>query len=841
MPARIKASATFHCNCFICLEEGPCNSSGVALGRDLPLSSHIAHQIRIREETTLATANQTALLEDISSSIFTTTAIGNDSPLDSHHSRLWSSREERQNLVRPIETSMDSPIDAILHGIGRLTLQSDTNASLPSTTIVDQPPSSNQEHKIHLSSRNTVTPADQASKKENNQRTKKAHLCLDKIEGRIRACSIRLDVPRMSQSDVVSLQEEVGRLRLSLANVRRDVHSVNVRRINITASLNGIFTHLEGLRKKDPINIVSALKYNSGVYFSVLIRTPLPMMHSLIPIDDHFRAPINGNDPIAQITMFIIVVCNVILGASRRMTNLILSLLSILLRNSFSSSEHLSDWQNDVLEQLPRTTESILKKFPLDCKTTIYAVCPACHCTYPPTFSPGSSTPIYPEQCSNIPSPESACTEKLLELAADGSQSPLKTFEYHSFHDYLATLLSRYDLEDVMDNACDNLMASIDLGEDTPTFISDIFDAQFIRTFRGPDGKHFVQRPGKEGRYLFVLNVDFFAAERQTIRGPSASCGLISAACLNLPLFIRYLPQNMYVAGIVPGPSEPKETQLNHYMRPVVDDFQVSWEHGVEYSRTAKYPDGRLTRSAIAVSVNDLPAARKVNQSIGHTSHKFCTRCHCQHRSKLDRTDVKHDDWLPKKVADLRRDAEAWRSAPTTSAQKKLLDETGMRWTELWRLPYWDPTCMLGVDSMHCLLEGVAQQHFREILRLTDVEAKETGPKEAAFEFDFSLPEEGWTGNSKGKTSTTNDRKHISDIHRILLAPLEDDAGDDIPDLDIAFQRLKNRLYSKSRTALNFVVSTNLSLKPSPQSGLEVQEVYSKKDCVEMLVDWVSF
>ena len=96
-------------------------------------------------------------------------------------------------------------------------------------------------------------------------------------------------------------------------------------------------------------------------------------------------------------------------------------------------------------------------------------------------------------------------------------------------------------------------------------------------------------------RYLFVFNFDFFSAEVQTIRGPSASCGIISAACLNLPLSIRYKPENMYITCIIPGLAEPHGTALNHYIQLVVDDLLTSWTHGVRYSCTANHPHGRMT------------------------------------------------------------------------------------------------------------------------------------------------------------------------------------------------------------------------------------------------------
>ncbi|KAF8187438.1 hypothetical protein BJ912DRAFT_926685 [Pholiota molesta] len=723
MPARTSNSLTFHCNCFICNAEGPCDSNGSPLGRDLPLSMRSVHQDRI-QAATLA-SSEAAGLEEISSSIFSSAVIGGEYSLRSEPSRLWTSRESH-HAPYPPSAPDDPPFDNIIHGLERLQLDStNTNPPLHSPAVAD--PSSPLDAVAKPAG---MPPINQNLKQERSQRTAKAHMSLDKIDSCIKACSTRIATAELSADDILHLQDEVGRLQLSLENVRRNVHSVNVRRLATLASLNGIARILEDLQKQHPINANVALKFNS---------------------DHHFNAPINDNDPVAQTTMFIVILCTVISGIGRRMGNLLLSLLMILLRSSFSPSGKFDDWQNDVLKQLPRTTETVMNKFPLGAKTTIYAVCPACNCTYPPIFSPGSKTPVYPEQCNNIPFPNEPCNEVLLEMATDGRRLPIKTFEYHSFHDYLATLLSRRDLEDIMDKACDDLTSSIKEGKGAPNFVSDIFEASFIREFRGPDNKHFVQRPGKEGRYLFVLNVDFFIAEGQT------------------------------------------------------------------------HPLGRSTRSAIAVSVNDLPASRKVNQSVGHTSHKLCTRCSCYHRQKLDRTDIAHADWNPKKVADLRRDAEAWRSAPSSQAQKKLLDETGLRWTELWRLPYWDPTCMLGVDSMHCLLEGLAQQHFHEILRLTDADAKEPGPKQA-FDFTFTLPNDDW-GND-------NDRKHVADIHRILLAPLKGDGDSE----DVMFQKLAQRLFTKNRASLNFVTSINLNLKPMP--NVQALGLYSKRECVDVLVAW---
>ncbi|KAG2746883.1 hypothetical protein P692DRAFT_20699316, partial [Suillus brevipes Sb2] len=79
-----------------------------------------------------------------------------------------------------------------------------------------------------------------------------------------------------------------------------------------------------------------------------------------------------------------------------------------------------------------------------------------------------------------------------------------------------------------------------------------------------PDS-HFVDG-GEEGCYAFALHKDFFNPEGLNIRGASTSCGIISMACLNLPVDIRYKPENMYLVGIIPGPKQLSLENLNHYI-----------------------------------------------------------------------------------------------------------------------------------------------------------------------------------------------------------------------------------------------------------------------------------
>jgi hypothetical protein len=462
--------------------------------------------------------------------------------------------------------------------------------------------------------------------------------------------------------------------------------------------------------------------------------------------------------------------CSVIAGVSQRVGNFILGVISIIIRLAFKSNGVLP-----TIDTIPKNIVTALADFDLDGHVTVYAVCPECHCTYKPAAHGDAE---YPLKCSNQPRPGSGtCNADLLEGPVNGAYKPVKTFIYHEFNDYLASLLARSDIEQLMDDRCDELRDTVNgmdmdstgcMPDSAPDSVKDIFEADFLKTFRGPSGsKLFVDRAGTEGRYAFSLNVDFFHPEKMHVRGAKTSVGLISMACLNLPLDIRYKPENMYLAGVIPGPQEPHLTELNHYLRPLIEDLKVSWTRGHRFSRTALHSTGRTVRAAIIACVADLPAARKVSQMSSARSHFYCSICLCYHLSTLRRTD--YGDWNRRDPAELRRRAEEWRNASSLADQEKIFAEHGVRWSVMWDLPYWDPTRQLAVDSMHCLLEGIAHHHIRKVLCLTTEPAARAGIPAFSHAFKTYQPEDG-------AQPVLNDReiKQVIQIHKLLVAPCKD-------------------------------------------------------------------
>ncbi|KZP07470.1 hypothetical protein FIBSPDRAFT_665001, partial [Athelia psychrophila] len=145
-----------------------------------------------------------------------------------------------------------------------------------------------------------------------------------------------------------------------------------------------------------------------------------------------------------------------------------------------------------------------------------------------------------------------------------------------------------------------------------------------------------------------------------------------------------------------------------------VTQLERSYMKGVRYSRTYNHPEGRQTRSAIAVLVNDLPGGKKVAQMAGHSSKShFCSLC-TLHKDCI--SEINPERWVPRNSDALQHVAYAWRDATSKAERDTIFAKFGVRWSELWRLPYYDPIRMLIIDGMHNLFEGLVQFHCRYLL-----------------------------------------------------------------------------------------------------------------------------
>jgi hypothetical protein len=409
-----------------------------------------------------------------------------------------------------------------------------------------------------------------------------------------------------------------------------------------------------------------------------------------------------------------------------------------------------------ILDQIPDNIRASLKKFNLEGTVITYAVCPECNKTFAPSFKLSSSVPAYPNFCDGREASDSTICETSLTRAtilSDGSirTVPIKKFAYHSFADFIANLLSRADTERACEDALNDVLpVSSDKPTNCPNVMKNIFDGSFIREFKGPDNKSLFAYQDGETRLLFALFVDFFNVNMVLHRGATTTNGIIAMACLNIPIEHRYLPQNMYIAGIIPGPEEPSLTEINHFLEPLIDELVEFWEPGIIFSRTALH-ENRVVCCAIACVVCDLPAARKVAAFSGVTGNHFCTVCSCRGKVSLQRCDIEHAIWLPKTPDIQRKHAEDWRDG-TLKTQTSLFQDNGLRYSILWKLRYWDPAQQLVVDPMHCLLENLASHHFRDYLRLVNSALNEPEAPCPAFSHNFLPFRADWTRPTEANT-----------------------------------------------------------------------------------------
>jgi hypothetical protein len=558
--------------------------------------------------------------------------------------------------------------------------------------------------------------------------------------------------------------------------------------------------------------------------------------------------------------MFVGVVCTVLGGLSQAWGGVILGFVATIIRTAFQFCNYEGPSAEYLCSQIPATIATAMARFPLNSHTVTYAVCPSCHSTYKPEKH--SSGSPYPMNCTYMFHPGSpVCGSQLCEMSDNGRITPIKKFVYHDFHDYLAGLLARPDYEKEMDSICDDTAAKVresndmDTDDTDPILATNPFDGTFIQNFWGPSGKTlFIERPGSEGRFLFSLNVDFFNPDTLKEHGSSQSCGVISMACLNLPLEIRHNTENIYVAGIIPGLQEPSLSEINHYLRPLLDDMLLSWERGVKLSWTALHQAGQTTRSALAIAVCDLPAARRTSGMASQSSFHYCSVCECCHSATLGRHDP--ENWTPRDPGKLRQQAEEWKNAPTEAAQQKLFKKHGMRWSELWRLPYWDPTKQLVVDAMHCLLENLAHSHVRDVPAFTRAAAsKKTNI--TAFSHQFreyydQLPVK-LKEHEKGQTSSIHslltmpisdlaESSTVADDATMTEPTVHDEASAGSVDEDpraipsLTMDELKRKLMLKNRSPLLFVCFHELPDIPLPEAG----KLPAKAGLVHRLLEWVS-
>lgn len=533
-------------------------------------------------------------------------------------------------------------------------------------------------------------------------------------------------------------------------------------------------------------------------------------------------------------------VCHLIFGLSTEPCDFIIKVATMIVKMALSTispkrTDTVDEYdatQRALLDQLPTSLYTALDRLRITGQTTMFAACPTCNYTHEPIYDRISATFQYPTRCTNRivgSDGDQLCDAELLKTL-DGRASPIKPFVTASFRDYLARCLADPEVERLCKQACRDAMNNL---HSPPGDSKNIFDSAFMKSFKGPTpGKLFIDG-GNKIRLAFAMHVDFFHPNGTRKRGNHDSVGIISLANLNLPETIRYLPENIYLAGVIPGPREPELDQLGHFIRPIIAELKTGWDRGFHISQTADAPkDGEDVEVAVVLSINDLPAARKVSGLAGTRSRFYCSVCDCSDRKSMYNTDFA--TWKRRDVLEMRRIAEMWRDARTTKTRHELFEDHGIRWSELWNLPYWDPTQMLVIDSMHCILEGIVHYHCRRVLCIDAEAAKAKKTPPPAFVFPRN-PHHTALIEQHGLKDA--DVKAVTKMEKVLTLPFN--AGDNTFDEPHLIKRLCDFNLNQLKFTHSALGLTTTHGPVAPSNEI-VAPPKRKMDFAKSLVRWVS-
>ncbi|MBW0510022.1 hypothetical protein O181_049737 [Austropuccinia psidii MF-1] len=358
-----------------------------------------------------------------------------------------------------------------------------------------------------------------------------------------------------------------------------------------------------------------------------------------------------------------------------------------------------SEMQGYMKSQIPHDIRTVMKTLNINPKILKTVFCPNCYSSY--------SVDKVPMVCTFHPLHKNQkCGRNLLSSTYKLCPN-VNIFANSSLIDWLEEFLKRQGIEDLLDTHLEE--------NSPPSIMRSIWDSPRWKEYKDTNGFQFTSN---SGNLVFSLSVDWFNPHEKTTRR-SISLGVITMLCMNLPIQFRNLQENIYVAGIIPGPNEPKLELLNEILKPLVEDLLRLWD-GHFFHQTYREPfKGRLIKALVGVIVCDLPAARKLLGMAGHSSkNHFCSLCYASRET----CNLASLQAIPHRSGSLlRRKAYQWKNAKTVKEKERIFSKYGVRYTILLELPYVDLTKIIVIEPMHNICLGLLKHHGLNLLGLNKV------------------------------------------------------------------------------------------------------------------------
>ncbi|GBC00353.1 hypothetical protein RclHR1_38220001 [Rhizophagus clarus] len=211
----------------------------------------------------------------------------------------------------------------------------------------------------------------------------------------------------------------------------------------------------------------------------------------------------------------------------------------------------------------------------------------------------------------------------------------------------------------------------------------DIYNGRVWKSFTDDDGALFFTKEFADTHIRLMLNMDWF----QPFVNSQYSVGVIYAIFCNLPRNERFKPHNILTLA------------LNHL-----------WNG--YFIKTNEHNNGQFVCSAIIGCSSDIPAFQKLCDFIS-----ACIACYRYYKSANFINNQPNfggfadlDDWFVERdINEIREKASEWKQCATEEARRAHVSEHHVRWSEIYRLLYFNPVCFCMVDPMHCLFLSVAK------------------------------------------------------------------------------------------------------------------------------------
>jgi hypothetical protein len=369
-------------------------------------------------------------------------------------------------------------------------------------------------------------------------------------------------------------------------------------------------------------------------------------------------------------------------------------------------------------KEFPPTAYMARKLLDIKKKSKTFAVCTDCNKLYNPAEiipKPGDNNANSGFKCTHVEFPNHTtkkyrkqCGSELLTNVPTNNGfkwRPKMVYPLPCLKTQLATMYKRPGFEDLLKKWTNRVVLT--------DALSDIYDGEIWKTFPSrldiPNPPRFFTPETADKHLGIMINLDWF----QPFESSAYSCGAIYGVICNLPRDIRFKKENVLTLGLLPGPNEVKLDRINHYLSPIVDELLELWNGFNLLPASNKYPAGKNIRLAVICCSSDIPAARKL---CGHISALVgCHRCYKRADGEEGQRanfggfeDI--DEWFRMKdPAEHRQNALIWKKQQTNEDRKRHVSRTLVRWSEILRLPYFNPIRFLVVDPMHNLFLGIAQ------------------------------------------------------------------------------------------------------------------------------------